>query len=68
MHIILFLFVILTHAAINGAVEAIMGGIDEIYEKLDKKIENSKNDLSMQISLLDRKFEAQQERSLVTAS
>lgn len=51
-----------TEKSLNEAVEAIMGGIDGIYEKLDEKIENSKNDLSMQIDSLDRKFVSQQNR------
>ena len=51
-----------TEKSLNEAVEAIMGGIDGIYEKLDEKIESSKKDLSMQIDSLDRKFDSQQSR------
>lgn len=49
-----------TEKSLNEAVEAIMGGIDGISEKLEQKIENSKKDLSLQIDSLDRKFDSQQ--------
>jgi pyruvate/2-oxoacid:ferredoxin oxidoreductase beta subunit len=47
---------------VSEASDSILTGMDKLYSDLDLKIEESKQELSMQIDSLDRKFVSQQNR------
>jgi hypothetical protein len=59
---------IATESVLKDAVDAILGGMDNLYEKMKadfaskKDVEAIKQDLGVKIDSLDRKFDAQQSR------